>query len=394
MDKDWLVGNPSSREVWSALWIGSVGLLVLGLQPILLGALLSEGRVNFDQLALTATAEILAIGLGTILAAFLVGTGAMRFKGSLFLAATGCLNALSAADLSPAAIIAVRAATGLPEGCLVAFAIELVARSRHPGRLGGYFVSLQTLAQALIAVMLALWIVPAWGARGGFAALAVVAAASLAAASFLPASYAVLPKAPATASAGVWRAGPVTALLSVFFFYMFLGALWAFLEPLGADAGVGANVVGLMVSVSLGAQILGALASTAVEERLPFRPILIAAGAIGVVIATGVAMRPGLPVFWLLAMTTGFIWLSVVPFQIRMAVDADVERGAALLLPAAQLFGAALGPAGASLFVDTRSSAPVAYFAAASAACSIAFVLVNWLTISGARFNQRKGTEP
>ncbi|TIW64287.1 MAG: MFS transporter, partial [Mesorhizobium sp.] len=40
---DWLVGNPSGLQLASALWIGSVGLLILGLQPVLLGALYTEG---------------------------------------------------------------------------------------------------------------------------------------------------------------------------------------------------------------------------------------------------------------------------------------------------------------------------------------------------------------
>ncbi|TIS05200.1 MAG: MFS transporter, partial [Mesorhizobium sp.] len=35
---DWLVGNPTGLQLAAALWIGSVGLLILGLQPVLLGA--------------------------------------------------------------------------------------------------------------------------------------------------------------------------------------------------------------------------------------------------------------------------------------------------------------------------------------------------------------------
>ena len=49
---DWLVGNPTGAQLASALWIGSVGLLILGLQPVLLGALYTEGHVSGDELAL------------------------------------------------------------------------------------------------------------------------------------------------------------------------------------------------------------------------------------------------------------------------------------------------------------------------------------------------------
>ena len=38
--------QPDRAELASALWIGSVGLLILGLQPVLLGALFTEGHVS------------------------------------------------------------------------------------------------------------------------------------------------------------------------------------------------------------------------------------------------------------------------------------------------------------------------------------------------------------
>ncbi|HWU63533.1 MAG TPA: MFS transporter [Ensifer sp.] len=380
MNTQWLVGNPSRTNTWAALWIGSVGLLVLGLQPILLGALLSEGRVDFDQLAMAATIEILAIGVGSVLSAFLLGSGAIRLKAAVFLVLAAMCNHATAATDGPTAVIVTRGLAGLAEGGLVAFAVELIARSRHPGRIGGYFVSLQTLGQAGLAVVLALWFVSRWGSVGGFEALAIVSLASLAVVILLPASYGVLPKPSDPSASGLWRAAPLTALLAIFSFYLFLGSLWAFLEPLGGEAGITAAVVGLMVSVSLLAQILGATISTMIEARLPSRPVLAIAGMLAFAIAVAISLHPHAVIFWCLAMSIGFIWLFVVPFQIRLAVDADSSRGAALVVPAAQLFGAALGPAGASAFVQPGSSVGVAYFAAASAAASVVFVILNTMS--------------
>lgn len=380
MSTEWVAGNPTRANMWAALWVGSVGLLSLGLQPILLGALLTEERVNFDQLALAATVEILAIGVGSILSAFfLLGSGAIRLKASIFLVLTAAFNFATAATDGPMAVIVTRALAGLAEGGLVAFAVELIARSRHPGRVGGYFVTLQTLAQACIAVFLALWIVSRWGAAGGFGTMAIVSIASLGAVLLLPERYGALPQPVDQSTSGLWRPAPLIALLAIFSFYMFLGALWAFLEPLGADAGITADIVGLMVSVSLVAQILGATIATAIEARLPFRPVLAVAGFLAMLIALAISLHPPALIFWALAMAIGFIWLFVVPFQIRMAVDADASRGAALVVPAAQLFGAALGPAGASAFVESGSSVGVAYFAAASAAASFVLVAVSAL---------------
>ena len=219
---DWLVGHPRGAAQAAALWAGSAGLLILGLQPILLGSLLSENRVDFDELALAATAEILAIGIGSVLAAFLVNARHLRTKAALLLCIAAAGDFLTAWAPSADMIILLRGLTGLAEGGLVAFAVELIARSRHPGRYGGYFVTMQTLAQSLMAAVLAFFIIGPWGSKGGFVALAVVCLVSIAATLHMPRDYGALPQPETGAESGLWRPLPLIALACIFFFFMFV----------------------------------------------------------------------------------------------------------------------------------------------------------------------------
>jgi len=176
---DWLVGNPSGLGQFSSLWMGSVGLLVLGLQPILLGALFNDGRVTFDQLALAATFEILAIGIGSVIAAFLISTKHLPAKSLGLLLAVFLCNLLTAYASSASMITLWRSLAGFLEGGLVAISVELIARSRLPERFGGYFVSLQTGLQCIMALILSQWIIPTFGSSGGFMALAFFCLISL-----------------------------------------------------------------------------------------------------------------------------------------------------------------------------------------------------------------------
>ena len=169
-DPDWLVGSFSRRQLIAALWIGSVGLLILGLQPILLGAMFAEGRVSLDELAVVATAEILTIAIGSAIASLLVSTRRLTMKSVVLLLALAVLNCAMSYATSAAGIVIVRSLAGLVEGAMVAVSIELIARSTHAERLGGFFVTLQTLAQSVIALVLARWIVPTAGSSGGFSA--------------------------------------------------------------------------------------------------------------------------------------------------------------------------------------------------------------------------------
>ncbi|WFP61395.1 MFS transporter [Mesorhizobium sp. WSM4904] len=375
---DWLVGNPTGLQLASALWIGSVGVLILGLQPVLLGALYEEGHVTGDELALVATAEMVAIAIGSAIVAMLLPARNMRWKSALLLILLALANFWTAYAGSPNALIGARTLAGLAEGGLVAVATELIARSRRAERIGGYFVTLQTLAQCALALLLALYAVPAAGSAGGFIALGIVCLLSLVAAWIVPDDYADLPKEEHLSN--VLTVPAIAALLSIFCYFMFFGAVWAFLEPLGAEFGIDGRTVGLMVSASLAAQVVGAMTATVFEARIDYRFAIAGIGAVAAISSALLASGPALSVFWAVVLAMGFILLFIVPYQIRMAITADETRTAVLLVPAAQLFGLAIGPIAASLLIDGENFRPVPEFAAASALASVAllgvFVLV------------------
>ncbi|WP_095086070.1 MFS transporter [Mesorhizobium sophorae] len=376
---DWLVGNPTGRQLASALWIGSVGLLILGLQPVLLGALFTEGHVSGDELALVATAEMIAIAIGSAIVAMLLSAHNMRWKSAALLLLLALANVWTAYAAGANMLIAVRALAGLAEGGLVAVATELIARSRRAERIGGYFVTMQTLAQCALALLLALYVIPAAGSAGGFIVLAIVCVASLAVAFTVPTDYADLPKEENLAN--VLTVPSMTALLSVFCYFMFFGAVWAFLEPLGAQYGIDGRTVGLIVSASLAVQVLGAMTATVFEARIDYRLAIASIGAVAFVSSLVLASGPDLITFWVAALIMGFILLFIVPYQIRLAITADETRTAVLLVPAAQLFGLAIGPVAASLLIDGKDFCPVPEFAATSAIASAAllglFILVS-----------------
>jgi DHA1 family inner membrane transport protein len=370
---DWLAGSFSRLEVPAALWLGSVGLLVLGLQPILLGAMFTEGRVDFDGLALIATCEIIAIAVGSTLSGVFGIRSGVRIKAAVLLGLLAALDAATCFVSSLTAYVTLRTLAGLVEGALVVFGIELVARSLHAQRLGGYFVALQTFMQAVLALVLALWVIPVWGSAGGFAALAVVTAASIAMVPFAPDGYAPLPKAEHSLD-GVFTLRSMLALASIFVFFLFIGAIWAFLEPLGARFGLDAATVGTIVSAALIAQIAGALLSTWVADRMNYGTGIVASGVVALaaiaLLLTGAT--PG--AFWTAALVIGFVWLFIIPCQVGMAVAADGTRATATLVPAANLLGAAIGPILGSLFINGDDVTGVVWFALG--AVLVSFVLL------------------
>src|SRR5688572_27222042 len=165
--------------------------MIAGLQPLLLGTLTQEGRITAAQLGHAATAELLLMGIASAYA------GA-RWKAE-GLRAIGAISALALAILNVATVWAsgetvtlIRALAGIPSGILIWITTALIARSPTPERWAGIYLTVQTLAQFVVAAVLTAWVISRFGANGGFVALAILCVLSAIAAMLLPNRFAPL----------------------------------------------------------------------------------------------------------------------------------------------------------------------------------------------------------
>ena len=261
-----VVAPPGPAQLALALSVGSVALLMLGLQPLLLGALVDQGRLTVDQLGLAATAELLALGATTgVLAGLLPAVRLRLINGGacLGLAAANIMSMLT----SGYGFVAARALAGLASGMLVWIAVVMITRAKAPDRLAGIFLTAQTLAQAALAAVLPVTAMLRFGADGGLATLAALALLGVAASFLLQDQFAPLPKPEAAVSGLPWRG--MAGLISVFLYLAGIVGLWVFVERLGARAGASATLAGIAVAAALAAQVTGSSAARAAATAIP-----------------------------------------------------------------------------------------------------------------------------
>jgi predicted MFS family arabinose efflux permease len=359
-------------DVVAALTIGSIGLLMLGAQPVVLGELVERKVISLEGVGIVAMGEIIAIGVGVALGDALLATTRMRFVAIVAALITALFDFGSLAMSSDAAFVVERALAGLGEGVMMWATTCVIVRSSAPERLAGAFLVAQTLAQAAVAAVLATVIVPRFGWQGAFAALGVLSAAAALVAPLLPASLDPL-KAEGAPRLGVSPA--VVLTLAVIFCEMAtLGALWAFLEPLGTRAGLDSQTAQTIVSGVLVMQVIGGLTATVLAERLPPGRTLAVAAAILAVIALAIGLAPGpVPIrFAVLCAGFGFVWLFMMPFHIGLALRVDPAGQVAMLAPAAQLTGSAFGPLVVSLIVVGDDAGPAPFVSACFALAALA----------------------
>ncbi|MBO9710319.1 MAG: MFS transporter [Caulobacter sp.] len=355
-----------------------MALLIAGLQPVILGALEHEGRLSTAQIGLAATVELMALGVACGLAAALLKPTRIRLK--MMLACLLHAGAMLATTLvSGVGVIAVRAAAGACAGVMLWLAIGVIARSVRPERASGVFVTVQTFAQLVLAAALPALVMGRWGVNGALTCLAAISVIAAFASLAGPDRFAPLPRHEGGERLDVPSMG---GLAAVFLWMAFIVALWVYLEPLAAQAGLSPREAGLAIALALGLQVLGGAAATLVGDRVPPARMLIAVGALNALILTTLLGGPGRGVFVACVAAFGFLWLFALPFQTLLLIRIDPTRRASMQLGAAQLLGSSAGPLAASLVVG---EGPVRRALVLSMTClALAVALISFLAARGA----------
>ncbi len=323
--------------------LGCMGLLMLGLQPLVLGGLLEEKAISVSQLGDAATAEQLMLGgVAGLLGAFAPRTH-LRLYGvcacvMLALANAGCIQARGLE------VVVYRLLCGTAGGVLVWIAGAVVAFSLSPARFTAIYVGAQAGSQFLVASLLPLTLMPAMGARGGFLAMAVLSMACATLGLLVPSG--IQGVEPGASSKGKIQLTSMLGLSAAFLFMSALVGFWVFVEPLANVNHASPFVKTYAVSINLACQIIAAALCTLYAKR-------IAQNALGTVIATSVAftlllgivaLGLGSSVFLSAVALHGALWVVGLSAFTPMMIYLDPSRRGAVLVHGALLMGGSFGP--------------------------------------------------
>lgn len=375
----------SVAQVATSVALGSAPLLILGVQPIVLGELVSSGHVDLDGVGLIAMAEIIAIGLGVGIAGSIFALNRFRQIGIFASLAVVVANLASSQCGGFGDLIIARIVAGLATGTLVWITTSLIVRVRSPERTAGVFLAVQTFAQAIVAAILALVIVPAGSWSWSFLALAVLVAVPCLFIANLPPK--MQPLTEEDSSQPPLTLGVVLASLVVVFQMAVVGSLWTFIEPISIAAGLETQSVQLVISFTLVMQAIGGGVAAVVAPRFEPRNVLMIGGIIQCSIAFyfGYHLTADMAPFVAACAVFGFMWLFLMPFHVRLAFWVEPTGRLALFGPSLQLLGSALGPLVASMLVESDNARPAATVSAGFAALSVGVLLILKVTSPPAR---------
>jgi predicted MFS family arabinose efflux permease len=363
-------------QIFAALAVGTIAVLMIGVQPILLGELVDAKQVSLEGVGIVAMGEIVTLGLGVVLGDAMLPWSRLKLITIVAAVLASILDMLTLLAVGDGQLTAVRMAAGLAEGVLIWGTTGVVVRTSNPSRLSGIFFVIQTVAQATLGAVLANLVIPHAGWRGGFMLLGGLTLLPCVLAFWQPPRLA--PLASAAASGFRWSTATVLPLLVVFMQMATLGSFWAYLEPLGKAAGLDAQAAQTLIAGVLAMQVVGGIVATVAVRRLAVVPALVAGSVVLALITATVYQLPSGSTlnFSIACAVFGFVWLFLLPFHIGLAFRADPSGRLAVLVPAAQLLGSAFGPLMASLAVQGDDASTVPLISAAFAVAAALVVLI------------------
>ncbi len=334
--------HQSGRVIIAAMVVGVAAMMVLGLQPILLGALTSSGRLSEAGLGQAAMVEIFAFAAGSAIGPYVLSSAGMRMRvlaASLLLAMA---NMGMYAAHSVFAILMLRGVAGLIEGLLLGATITIITHSRHPARLNGIFAAFATAPQIAGAYLLPTLIIPRLGSNAGFGILTGFAVIAMLAAPFLV-DRVDIERSQSRDRPG-WNAAVILILLGAFVQSAGIGAAWNYTERLGSEIGVSPGVIGLAIAGSLLLQLVGALIAAWVSDRSPAWVALIAGTICQTIITIALVSLSSPTAFIVCVWLFGFFWLALQPFLVGELIALEPTRRAAFALAPILLVGLGIGP--------------------------------------------------
>ena len=369
-----------ARGVISVLFMGCVGLLMLGIQPIVLGALQAAGRLSVPQMGQAATLETLALGAVSAGMAARVPHRGLRLwglAGALLLLLANGLGAVS----TGLGFVMTRGLAGLASGVIVWIAVGMITRRHDASRINGIFIGAQALSQGAVAALTPIALGPALGSNAGLVVIGVGAALMLPLLFLIPNR---LPETPTEAQHGSGlHLSSLSGLASGLLMMGGIVAVWVYVEPIAHTIHIPDPVTGLAVAASLGAQIVGAIAIVALDRWISAVAGLLITAAAFLAITAALAWPPSQGAFIAATVGFGLFWTVALALGLPLLIAADPTRRAALYGPAATLLGASLGPLAAGAFATDTHMTPALATAAAL------FILAAVATLVSARTRPR-----
>jgi predicted MFS family arabinose efflux permease len=344
--------------------------------PMLVGALVDGLHFTPQQAGFVAAGGMLGASISALLVSLVVSRGRWR---RLLLCATALLvitDGLLGLIQSFPLFLALRLAGGLGEGVMIAIGNASIAETRDPDRGFGFSAAGQ-LAFGSAALFLMPALLSASGLRGIFWSFAVLTAMGFYLMRCMPDGPRAVNAAGTSGPALRLSRESVLGLAGVFAYFVSQGAVWTYLDRIGAQNHLDMGRVGHALAICSMAGLAGACLASWLSTRLGRLKPLLFAMLCTVVSLMVLSAHPGYLAFAAMASLFNFAWNVSVPYQFGLLAEIDASRRTIVLGGVMVFAGLTAGPAMAACIIQGDRVDNVTWMGIGF--CLASFALFAWL---------------
>lgn len=342
----------SNRTIALSMAIGTGGLAFFAIIPIVMGSLVTAGRIDAQQLGWVATGSTIFSAAGMILGLKWLKRSQDRWIVVLSGAIVAIGNVVAWFMPNFALIFLACSVAGVAQGVLVAVVALSIGFAANPARLSGIFLAVSVPPPLLMAYFLPAVLMPRFGNGAGFASVALVGAICSICALFIRDDFAK--EMHEVVEPIRWSPWNIAALTGVLLGTAGFGAAWTYVDLLGGGLGLTPQRIGIALSAAIVGQFVISSMVAMIGWRLPMLKTLLVVSAFQIAIAM-MLQTAGTPLmFTLLLSAFGSLWQGSTPYATGLLAALDDSRRLAALTLPLQLVGLALGPLVASTVASTH----------------------------------------
>jgi predicted MFS family arabinose efflux permease len=324
-----------------AIYAGVVALIVVNVLPALVNVIAVGLKWDDRALGLLASADVAGITLGSLVGVPIVHRVSLRTVVLWGVATLIAADVICGSSSVRPMIILWRVIGGTASGLILA-ACYAIYSGGNPQRNFAAF-SIGQMASGFVGVTAIPLLASRFGWRSSFYALACVTALAL------PLSLA-LPRLPFVKKARAHLDAPGRTDLAVWlavaglvFYVIGEGAVWTFMERIGAASGISEHDINFSVSACTLAGVFGAVVTLFPSKRLGV-VLPLTLSALVSVASVGVMRVANPTVFFAALSAFTFTWLSFSTLQFAAIAKADTVGTATIAMSAAWYGGFTIGP--------------------------------------------------
>lgn len=371
-----------SHSIALGVFVASATLVLMGVQPILVGFYSDHLHLDLSQNGWVLAAEQFGGAAGALLG-YWISTRVRwtwTIVGACVLAAAVNIATAYASGFSE--LVVARFISGLTSTVAYTVAIYFLGHSSKPDRVFGWLMVLQTAFFSVDAMILPVLnehfgYVVAIGSSTAWFAAAVLASIWLPAG---PGTSGASAASGATPSPHIGKPGArsivsAAALLGAFLLQLSIFAVWGFLERIGRADGLSAEQIGYGIGIGVLGGIPGGLLPAVIGDRF---------GRIGMIAISALMLDASYAAFatdlhmlgytlWITILNVG--WVLGLTYYMGLTVMHDPDGRFTRLIPFSQILSAGVGPACSALVTSHEQLAPIFVVAAISATAGLVVIL-------------------